>query len=262
VPGVEVRTLTELPALVAACDLFDEVWHPAPDARPMTVDVLRALTLVGNYAAGAYADGALVGASVGFFADPDSRSLHSHVTAVAAAARGLGVGPALKLHQRGWALDRGVGRITWTFDPLVRRNAHVNLVKLAATPQAYLPDFYGSIDDALNAGDASDRLLVAWELESPAVAAAVAGRPAVCDPPGAVVALRTAAGDRPETVDADGDVVLVGVPADIEALRTGDPALAGEWRAALRAVLGGLLAAGGRVLGFTLNGSYAVRRPR
>ena len=261
-PGVEVRTLAELPALVAACDLFDDVWHPAPDARPMTVDVLRALTLVGNYAAGAYVDGALVGASVGFFADPESRSLHSHVTAVAAAARGLGVGLALKLHQRGWALDRGVGRITWTFDPLVRRNAHVNLVKLAATPQAYLPDFYGPIDDALNAGDASDRLLVAWELDSPAVAAAVAGRPAVCDPPSAVVALRAAVGDRPETAEADGDVVLVGVPADIETLRSVDPALAGEWRATLRAVLGGLLAAGGRVLGFTSGGSYAVGRPR
>ncbi len=261
-PSVEVRPLAELPALVAACTLFDDVWHPAPDARPMTVDVLRALTLVGNYAAGAYADRALVGASVGFFAQPDSRSLHSHVTAVADTARGLGVGLALKLHQRRWALDRGIGQITWTFDPLVRRNAHVNLVKLAATPQAYLPDFYGPIDDALNAGDASDRLLVAWELDSPAVAAAVAGRPAVCEPTSAVVALRAADGDRPETADADGDVVLVGVPADIETLRRVDPVLAGEWRAAVRAVLGGLLAAGGRVLGFTGGGSYVVRRPQ
>ena len=45
------------------------------------------------------------------------------------------------------------------FDPLVRRNARLNLVRLGADVTDYLPDFYGAMDDAVNAGDRSDRLL-------------------------------------------------------------------------------------------------------
>ena len=74
------------------------------------------------------------------------------------------MGFALKLHQRAWALSRDVTTITWTFDPLVCRNAYFNVAKLAATPAEYLPDFYGEMDDVINGSDDSDRLLVHWPL--------------------------------------------------------------------------------------------------
>jgi len=33
--------------------------------------------------------------------------------------------------------------IAWTYDPLIRRNAYFNLVKLGARPVEYLRNFYG-----------------------------------------------------------------------------------------------------------------------
>ena len=59
------------------------------------------------------------------------------------------------------------GRSTWTFDPLVRANARFNLVKLGAVAVAYLTDFYGEMQDGINAGDRSDRCAVKWELDDP-----------------------------------------------------------------------------------------------
>ena len=65
----------------------------------------------------------------------------------------------------------------WTFDPLIRRNAHFNLVKLGAEVVKFLPDFYGRLDDAVSGSDRSDRFEVKWRLDSPRVRRALAGRP-------------------------------------------------------------------------------------
>ena len=89
-------------------------------------------------------------------------ALHSHITGILPGVRRTGLGRAMKLHQRAWAADHGLAWVTWTFDPLVRRNAWFNLDVLGAEVHEYLVDFYGPIDDAINAGDESDRLLVAW----------------------------------------------------------------------------------------------------
>ena len=70
--------------------------------------------------------------------------------------------------------------MTWTFDPLVRRNAYFNTVKLAARPVEYLVDFYGEMTDEINAGQGSDRLLVEWPLLAPEVVSAAAGDFAGC----------------------------------------------------------------------------------
>ena len=78
-----------------------------------------------------------------------------------------GIGRALKAHQREWAFAREVGTITWTFDPLIARNAHFNLAVLGARVTDYLVDHYGDMGDAINSGDESDRLHVAWHLASP-----------------------------------------------------------------------------------------------
>ena len=174
---VSIRELTDLADLEAACRLFDEIWRPSPANPPLTLELMRALTKAGNYAAGAYDGTRLVGACVGFFGPPAEESLHSHIAGVSADMAGRSVGFALKLHQRAWALRRDVTEIAWTFDPLVRRNAYFNLVKLGARPAEYLPNFYGGMNDGINGGADSDRLLMHWDLRSPLVAAACAGRP-------------------------------------------------------------------------------------
>jgi predicted GNAT superfamily acetyltransferase len=217
------------------------------------------LTKAGNYVGGAYDGDELIGACVGFFGAPAEVTMHSHVAGVSGAARGRNVGFALKLHQRAWALQRGVTAISWTFDPLVRRNAYFNLVKLGARPTEYLTNFYGLMEDGINGGDDTDRLLVRWQLDSPEVTAAAGRRPPGGALPEATIALGRAPDGRPLAGHAgDGGTVLVAVPPDVEGLRGSDPAAAKDWRAAVREVLGGLLADGARVTGFDRAGWYVL----
>ncbi|MGO9558799.1 MAG: GNAT family N-acetyltransferase [Acidimicrobiales bacterium] len=258
--GVTVCELTELGQLRAACALFGDLWREPRGTPPISAHVLRALQISGNYVVGAFdSDGELVGASVAWATPPPEVELHSHVTGVDAIRHRSGTGLALKLHQRAWALQHGVTTVSWTFDPLVRRNAVFNLSRLGAQVVAYIENVYGEMDDALNAGDESDRLLVRWDLESERVEAAAEG-----------VAFELG-GDRPLALVAapDGTPLVelhpadlaefgVQVPADIEQVRRSDPAVARRWRAATREVLGGALHAGGRVLGLDWAGVFVV----
>jgi predicted GNAT superfamily acetyltransferase len=263
--GVTVRTLDELPDLAQVVDLFATIWRRS-GSPPLTLELLRALTKAGNYVGGAYADGRLVGACVGFFHAPEEDSLHSHIAGVAPDATGRSVGFALKLHQRAWAIARGVHEVAWTFDPLIARNAWFNLTKLAARATEYLPNFYGPMDDGINGRDESDRLLVRWRLTDPAVVLACAGGGvgAVADDlraGGAVIALGPDGSGRPVVGRLDGAVSLVAVPPDVARLRGADPEAAARWRLAVREVLTTLLADGaGRIEGFDRSGWYVVRR--
>jgi predicted GNAT superfamily acetyltransferase len=263
--GVEIRELTEVAELAAAGDLFESIWRSAPGARPLTTELLRAMSSAGNYVAGAFGHGELLGACFGFFGHPGKGGLHSHIAGVTASGAGRGIGQALKLHQRGWALAQDVSVITWTFDPLVRRNAYFNLGKLGALPLRYLPDFYGPMADRINGSGETDRLMVGWDLTSPAVRAASLGEPVRADARawrerGASTALSAGADGGPVMGSASSPTVLVAVPSDIERLRHQDPGRAAAWRSALREVLGGLMADGARVTGFDRSGWYVLSK--
>jgi predicted GNAT superfamily acetyltransferase len=262
--GVSVRELAHLPDLADVVELYTSIWGRS-ESPPITIELLRAFTKAGNYVGGAFVGDRLVGACVGFFHAPAEDALHSHIAGVAGDVTGRHVGYALKLHQRAWALLRGVSEIAWTFDPLVSRNAYFNVVKLAGRPVEYLPDFYGPMGDAINAGADSDRLLVRWRLREPEVVAACSGisRPASADGEldrGAVVALSIASDGAPLPGRLDARVSVVAVPRDIEALRVTQPALAQQWRIALRESLGELLADGAQITGFDRAGWYVLRR--
>jgi predicted GNAT superfamily acetyltransferase len=265
--GVQIRELAEVDDLQRLCVLVDEIWHPEPTNPPVTAEFLRALAHAGNYVAGAFAGDQLVGACVGFFASPAAHAMHSHIAGVSLRVLGRHVGFALKLHQRAWALSRDVTTIAWTFDPLVCRNAYFNVAKLAALPAEYLPDFYGAMDDVINAGDDSDRLLVHWPLAADSVARASQGAGSAADASrlraaGAAVALDIDADGLPAVRDTDllAPTVLVRVPLDIETVRRHHVAVARRWRHAVRQVLGGLMSEGARVAGFDRSGWYVVHR--
>jgi predicted GNAT superfamily acetyltransferase len=263
--AVEIHEVSTLDGLEAVFRLYDAIWRPDPTNPPITIDLLRALTKAGNYVAAAYDGPELVGACVGFFGTPAGRELHSHIAGVAKPASGRSVGFALKLHQRAWALERGVTTIAWTFDPLVSRNAYFNLAKLGGVPVEYLPNFYGTMRDGINGDDESDRLLIHWSLDAPQVAAACAGAARPGDAAGerargAVVALSASPEGRPVPGPAEAETLLLQVPRDIEALRMVDPGLARHWRRALRATLGSVMARGWRVAGFDRDGWYIVTR--
>jgi predicted GNAT superfamily acetyltransferase len=262
--GVSVRELTELDELESVIALYAEIWGRGGNP-PMTLELLRAFTKAGNYVAGAFDGDRLVGACVGFFHAPSEDAMHSHIAGVASGMTGRSVGFALKLHQRAWALLRGVSEIAWTFDPLAGRNAYFNLAKLAAEPVEYLPNFYGAMLDTINGDGDSDRLLVRWRLHDPAVVAACGGghpTSTVADElaAGAVVGVGVGPDGGPVPGRLDAPTVLVGVPADIGALRATDPELAGRWRIAVRDALSDLMLDGARITGFDRAGWYVVRR--
>lgn len=245
---ITVRELDGIAELQRAEQVLGEIWG-IPDNPPLGAEVMRAMRKAEGYVVGAFDEaetgqssggsgGEMVGVCVGFHSVPAARTMHSHIAGVVSAMSGRHAGLALKLHQRAWCLERGITLMEWTFDPLVARNAYFNLVKLGARVAEYLPDFYGSMADGINdAEDASDRILVHWDLDSPEVAAVCGGRPAeVADVPGGS---------------------WVEVPRDIEALRITDPAQAREWRTKVREqLLSGLES--GRVAGFDREKGYLL----
>jgi predicted GNAT superfamily acetyltransferase len=207
------------------------------DAPLVPIEMLTAISHSGGYVAGAFDGNDMVGASVGFLAVHHGEpALHSHITGVVDSMRHAGVGRAIKLHQRRWAADRALRWITWTFDPLVRRNAWFNIAVLGADVDAYLPSFYGTMTDAINAGDESDRLLIAWDVSAPMPA-------------------------RPRDGSDVADGLFVPTPDDIIVLRRSDPGAVATWRAETRSALVGALESGRRVLGFTREGDYVIGSP-
>ncbi|GAB3495251.1 GNAT family N-acetyltransferase [Flexivirga lutea] len=260
--GITVRTATGLNEITAVEELYEQIWR-SQDNAPIGTEMLRALSKAGNYIGVAHAGDAVVGACVGFFAPPSDRTLHSHIAGVLPRSARRGVGYALKLHQRAWALRRGIDVIEWTFDPLIARNAYFNLVKLGGRPAEYLPNFYGGMRDRINTGDDTDRLLLQWHLQEPAVVAACSThwqplQVARLDGPGCAVALGRGTGGEPVPGVTEAPTLLVAVPPDVEQLRGSDPALATAWRFAVRDALGGLLARGARARAFTRDGWYVL----
>lgn len=261
--GLHIRILDRIDEHAAVRTLIEEVWHTGAGNPPVTADLLSAIRVSGGYVSGAFDEHGLAAAALGFFGPPTQRRLHSHITGALPRTRGAGIGYALKLHQRAWALRQRVDTITWTFDPLIRRNAYFNIGKLAASVTDYLPDLYGAMDDAINRDDVTDRALACWPLAHADVVAAASGRAAHlhrADFPSAAIALRVGPIDDPVLGDSGADTVLIAIPEDIESMRATDPAKATAWRIAVRNTLGALLEDGAVVRGFDRDGWYVVDR--
>lgn len=246
--------------------VLTDIWSsPGQDRPPLTPELTWALAHSGNYAGVARVDGATVGAAVGFRGnDDDGEHLHSHIAGVLPRFQGSSIGFALKQHQRRWALSNGIERVTWTFDPLVARNAYFNVMKLGARLTRYYVHFYGDLDDGINAGDDTDRCLATWWVASPRAALAAAGEREDCDVEvlgrsGARDVLTAAATGEPVLADSAGATVrLARIPRDIVALRRADPHAAQAWRRALRHVLVAAFADGLEVVGVTRESCYVL----
>ena len=250
--AAEIRTLDGMDELTAAVEVLRSIWGFSDSNAPITAEIMRAMALAGGYLAGAFADGRMIAASAGFLGQRDGEPhLHSHISGVVTAWQGRHVGLALKQHQREWSLARGIHLIEWTFDPLVRRNAFFNLAKLGATVVGFEPDFYGPMDDAINANDPTDRAVARWHLTAQRAA----------DVPGGAVILRADDNGAP-VAPGDRDAVLrAWVPEDIVALRQRDPAAALAWRLALRDTFGAAVTDGYVAQSMSRDGWYTLVRP-
>ncbi|NJN43890.1 MAG: GNAT family N-acetyltransferase [Anaerolineae bacterium] len=84
----------------------------------------------------------------------------SHMLAVLPEYEGQGIGHTLKRAQWQMVRRQKLPLITWTYDPLLSRNAHLNIARLGAVSNTYVPNMYGEMRDALNKGLPSDRLQI------------------------------------------------------------------------------------------------------
>jgi predicted GNAT superfamily acetyltransferase len=121
----------------------------------------------GGLVLGAFKDAKIIGfvfGIPGFDKTPDGPRLKhcSHMMGIHPDHRDDGIGSALKRAQWQMVRHQGLDHITWTYDPLLSRNAYLNVAKLGAVCTTYRRAEYGDMRDGLNAGLPSDRFQVDW----------------------------------------------------------------------------------------------------
>ncbi len=260
--SLEIRPVATYAEYMACEEIQRVVWGPF-GAVPHHM-LLTAHTS-GGVCLGAFdtaAPGApMVGFVFGFLGRAEGGRLKhaSHMAAVLPGHRDARVGERLKWAQREAVLAQGLDLMTWTFDPLISRNARLNLAKLGATCRTYVRNLYGPEPEDPHGELPSDRFRVEWWLASERVAARVAGgRPLT---PGA--ALRAAAplanpSPVEPIVEPVGDRFLIQIPADVDALRDADMARARAWRYQVRALAETAFAAGFSVTDFARDGEVGL----
>lgn len=260
---VSTATITDFQELTAVSRLLESVWGRSEEGVPINSDVLRSLAHAGGCVTGAYdVHGQLVGAAALSPGHPAHES-YSLIAAAQSGAADRGIGAAIKLAQRAWALERGITTMRWTFDPLVSRNARFNLVKLGAYADVYEDSFYGEMSDEINGHDQADRLVATWQLESPRVLLAVERSFAQFEEDD-----RLRVGQISELAP-DQDAGLIRgqgqwwcrVPTDIVAIRHTDPNLAMQWRVTRRRIFHAAFADGLVATSISRDGWYHLTPP-
>ena len=251
--GIEVRHVRTDEEYAACVALQATTWG-ADFRESVPATILKITQRIGGVVAGAFApDGALVGFVFGMTGIERGTVVHwSDMLAVRADLQNQGVGRRLKLFQRDAVRAVGARRMYWTYDPLVARNAHLNLNTLGAQVAEYVPDMYGTdTGSALHSGFGTDRFIVVWS-----IGADDGGRhdlvPADDGHDAPILNAGAADGHHPDLARF-GDVaparVRVEVPADILRVHAASPDQARHWRATTR-----------RTLQWALAHGYAVER--
>jgi chorismate synthase len=231
---ISVRPITTRAECQACAALQHEIWGDE-DAAPASV--LQVVSHVGGIVAGAFAaDGELLGFVFGLPALMDGTVAHwSHVLGVRESARNAGVGRLLKEYQRAELARRGIDRMYWTYDPLVAKNAHLNLNLLGARVVEYVRDMYGTTASPLHNGLATDRLIVVCDtLLRPSQRPKPIARELERCP---VLTMEPRPGDVLASMDdgAQPHTLLLEIPADFQLLAAQTIDLAARWHAATRA---------------------------
>ena len=231
---ITIRPLSSSADHRACVALQREIWGATFD--PVPAVILQIAMHLGGVALGAFdSQSELVGFVFGLTGlDDGGNPTHwSHMLAVRAHLRDAGVGRRLKEAQRLELLQRHVPEMSWTYDPLVAKNAHVNLNVLGARVVRYVPDMYGDTGSPLHHGLATDRLVVRCETSQPAHPA-----PLALDAADAHTPIMTPWPQLGDPIAAIGDStpprVRLEIPADFHALLGEAPAAARTWHAATR----------------------------
>ena len=245
--AIVIRDLQSFQDLKQVEAVEREVWGLSDrDMMPLTLTV--ATKAAGGIWLGAFDGAALAGFVFGFLGMEHGQLIvHSHMLAVCEPYRDLDLGYKLKLAQRERALalrinDFRINQITWTFDPLQSKNAHLNFAKLGVVSNTYKIDFYGPETSSILHRNGTDRLWVKWPLTSRRVQSRLQRndhRSELLDALSCLTPLIRFKGDgKPEKTDLPAALsrqrIALEIPSDIGSVEQKDPALARVWRLATR----------------------------
>jgi predicted GNAT superfamily acetyltransferase len=242
--SITIRRVATLPEYDECVVIERETWG-SQFAEVVPSTILRIAQEVGGVTAAAFApDGSMLGFVFGITGVRDGELAHwSDMLAVRVGARDMGLGKKLKTYQRDLLLEIGVRKMYWTYDPLVARNAYLNLMQLGARVVEYRTNFYGDDTGSVMHGAlGTDRFIVAWQLDG-----------------------ETPRGENLDTVEwgstplinevlpatlPDDARVRIAIPNDIFAVLDADAKRAAQWRETTRIAFTTYLNRGYSVLGF------------
>lgn len=228
--------------------LEKEVWG-CEDLDIVPLTLLAAARESGGILIGAFDGSSLVGFAFGFVGQERGDIVHhSHMLGVKPSHRSFNLGYDLKLAQRDRALQQGITRMTWTFDPLQSLNAYFNFRKLGVLSDNYKIDFYGETTSSPLHQTGTDRLWVTWLLNSPRVNGRVEqNEPVDFDELNQSSLIRCSdvnAPERASTIHDIGEVAAIEIPEDINSIERSQPNLARQWREETRRAFSDAIAAG------------------
>lgn len=260
---ITIRRLRDWGELQAAVELQKVYWGDDLESV-IPRHMLFSIANHGGHVLAAFDSDQLVGVLVGFLGTTEATGrpamanlqIVSKRMVVLPEYRNLGIGYRLKMAQRDAAIEQGVRLITWTFDPLLATNAHLNIRKLGAISREYRENYYGVSDEGgLATLGASDRLLAEWWVTNRRVEERISrkrgglGLKQYLD---AHVPILNPS--SPETngtpwpaeqvIPESGSMILLEIPLDYLAIVRGNQALAQAWRVHIRLMFQNLLTRG------------------
>lgn len=263
---ITIQSLEKASELQGAIDLQKLYWGDDSEAL-VVMHMLLAIVRYGGHVLGAFIDKELVGIVIGMLGTrshidqpaADNLLIMSKRMVVLPDLRGKQIGYRLKLAQRDIAIRQNIPLVTWTFDPLLARNAHLNIRKLGCVSTMYEQDYFG--ETANNPTLSADRLVVDLWTESERVQSrldndfvpythadymkdgATLYNEAALDRNGLLVPVSVV-----DTVESD--VVLLEIPSDFVGLDTIDHDIGLWWRDHMRQAFGMLMGWDYRVIDF------------
>ncbi len=270
--------ILETPEELLEVEALQRLVWPGNETEIVPVHMLRAAVHNGGLVIGAFDGQQLVGFVFGFpglagTAEGPRLRHASHMAGIHPDYRDSGLGFALKRAQWQMVRQQGLDQITWTYDPLLSRNANLNIAKLGAVCNTYIVEYYGEMRDGLNLGLPSDRFQVDWWINSKRVTQRLSRRArpkldlahylSAAAPIVNATSLNDAglvrphAGeyllplpDDPARSEPLAALLLLEIPSNFMALKAADPALALDWRLHTRQLFSALFALGYLVTDF------------
>ena len=209
--AIEIRQLQKHEEFDAVVKLQREIWG-FEDVELLPLRLFVVASKIGGQVLGAYAGSKMIAFCLCIPGlKPGAKPyLHSHMLGVAHDYRNTGLGRAMKLKQREFAISTGVDLVEWTFDPLEIKNAFFNIQRLGAIVRRYVHNQYGMTTSHLHGGLPTDRLVPEWWIRSERVEAAAHGMPvkaseieASISVPAEIASLRMNDGERARDIQAD-----------------------------------------------------------